>query len=558
MVLVNPTNPDLSYYYKGQPLGLAYLAAVIEKQGYPVDIVDANLYDLNTDNTVTKILELIDADEGIVGFTTYLYGFDWVARTAGAVKEARPDLRTLIGGHHATAMPREILSECPQFDFLIRGEGEFPMIELLDAVSHDLDFDQILGLGYKTTDGYEVNSMRDLIDDLDSLPFPARHKLPPVTEYAERAGIRTVLGQMITSRGCPFQCTFCDIQTFYKLSKGKLWRTRSPRLVVDEVEQLIRLGAERIVFNDDTFTINREHPQGIAEELIRRSIGIPWECETRAELIIRFKDLLPLFKKSGCRAILIGAESGSEEQLRRYQKGTTVEQNSLAIRLIREAGIDVVCGFILFDPFVSLGELEENSRFLIENDMWYAEVFNHLVPLPNTPVYYQLLEKGIITPDVYGKDLVNINPQKYFQNDQLKTFYTRIQDWRAEVWPLAGLTNRLAALISRVTAYNKTHDTLQKSMMERIARIRSEHWSARELGRNVLSMFNDIVSKSLADFNADLQPIIGQYTLSLRDRRVNLHHAYEELKSICQANRVPIFDTRQTSSNALRDLAIAE
>ena len=292
---------------------------------------------------------------------------------AGAVKQSLPGCSTCIGGQHVTYCAEEVLTTAPQIDFVVRGEGEQTLIELLDSIRTGSKLTAVSGLSFRSKSGLIMrNPERRAVADLDTLPFPARDVLKRLVA----AGRRPLL-TMTSSRGCFGRCTFCNAQSFFRQGAGKAWRGRSAQLVVDELEELLTAhpdgATEPVVhFYDDEFigpgSVGRNRAREIAEEIMRRRIKTKFYIFTRADnLVYDGGELLRLLKDAGLVRVFVGIESGIETELRLFRKGTTTEQNVSALRLLREVGVSMpASGFIMFHPYSSFETLRHNALFLRE------------------------------------------------------------------------------------------------------------------------------------------------------------------------------------------------
>ncbi len=368
------------------PLGLAYLAAVLEKEKFPVKIIDCTI-GISYKQLFEAILE---ENPDVVGVTATTPSFVSAAVIAKKIKEILPKTIIIIGGAHVTAMPEETL-KTGYFDSGVLGEAEETFLELIRHIgSYKLKgLEKVKGIIFKD-DGNIVNTdRREFIQDLDKLPLPARHLLPPFKKYhptpASYRGLP--LGILITSRGCPCQCTFCDRAVF-----GNITRLRGTESVLGEVEELIfRYGAREIRFFDDVFTLDMERTYQICDGFLKRKFNIPWTCLTGVNFVT--KDLLKTMKLAGCWQVLFGLESGNPQILKLLNKGNTLEQNIRAIRWAQEAGLSVRGDFIFGIPGDSLETMKGTLRFAIDTELDYAH-FNKFIPFPGTECYRMLIKQG--------------------------------------------------------------------------------------------------------------------------------------------------------------------
>jgi radical SAM superfamily enzyme YgiQ (UPF0313 family) len=368
------------------PLGLAYLAAVLEKQNFQVNIIDCSI-ETSYKNTFKKIIE--DKPQ-IIGITATTPTFEAAKFMAKTIKETLPKTIVIIGGAHVSAVPYQTM-ESNYFDIGVLGEAEETFLELVQHIKINgvSNLDTIKGLIFKENGKYVITARREFIKNLDEIPHPARHLLPPLSRYRPTPASykRLPLGVIITSRGCPHQCTFCDRSVF-----GNIYRQRSANDVLGEVEELIGgYGAKEIRFFDDCFTLDKERTYQICAGMKKIRLRIPWTCLTTVDSVS--EDLLQAMKSAGCWQVLFGLESGDERMLKLLKKGVRLEQNIKAITWAKEAGLSVRADFIVGTPGETEGSLEKTLDFALKMKLDYAH-FNKFVPYPGTELYRKLKEEG--------------------------------------------------------------------------------------------------------------------------------------------------------------------
>lgn len=368
------------YYYKTKVLtssvkeyaGVAYLAAVLRTAGHDVDILDADLAGYDPDETVTKILE---KDASLIGLTMLQVAANPAIHIIRKIREARPDCTIAVGGHFPTFAREELLSVCPDVDFIVLGEGEGAFLEATEAVLGGADWRNIPGIAYRDGDNVCVTAVRPLIEDLDALPFQTRDTLP---EVLRRGGPASLIG----SRGCYGNCSFCSVNAFYRSQPGSSWRGRSPENIGEELEWLYRrMGADIIVFNDDNFIgpgkKGKERAYEIGEEILRRGLDLKFAIPAAVNDVD--KELFGHLKRAGLRSVFLGVESMNQKDLKLYNKHTTVEQNEEAMRTLEELGVFYQIGFILLNPHSSLEDAKHNLSVIrskiLKNDYCGTQVF---------------------------------------------------------------------------------------------------------------------------------------------------------------------------------------
>ncbi|MEM0313771.1 MAG: radical SAM protein [Candidatus Bathyarchaeia archaeon] len=382
IALVNPPICEGGYRHQPyMPIGLAYLAAVLERAGHNVNVLDCAALSMSFQQFKTRIASL---KPDIVGITAMTPTVGSALKVASLVKETLPSTLVVLGGVHPTFMDEEILREVAHVDVVVRGEGEQTIVDLVSSFEKRNGFKEVLGVTYREGDSVLRNPERPYIDNLDSLPRPG-FKHFPLDKY--RVFGRKIL-PVVSSRGCPFQCAFCVTSRVF----GRKVRMRSPESVVDEIEWLIReFNVDAVTFYDDTFTFSRERVEKICDGLLERGIDVPWDCQTRADCIS--PELLEKMKKAGCQVITLGIESASQNTLKAVGKGTTLEQNEKAVRMIKEAGISVVASVIIGYPGESIDDVNHTLDFLkkLKPDDAYICI---ATPYPGTELYRMIKEKG--------------------------------------------------------------------------------------------------------------------------------------------------------------------
>jgi anaerobic magnesium-protoporphyrin IX monomethyl ester cyclase len=337
--LVNP--PPLKGVYRHQlylPMGLAYLAAVLEEDGHEVTVIDCPAQEIDLEQLKTKLASI---QPDLIGITSMTPTIQSALLSAHAAKVVCPNAMVVIGGPHATFMDEQVLAEEQAIDVVVRGEGEETLLELAQNVSNQKALKGIEGITFRNN-GQTVRTPNRLpIQKLDELPRPA-YKYFSLEKY--RLFGRKML-PIMTSRGCPSQCSFCTTARMF----GKAFRARSPKSIVDELEWLRDVhGADAFSFYDDTFTLDTKRAVTICEEIRNRKIGLPWDCQTRVSKVS--EDLLATMRNANCQQVFFGVESGCQKILDAVNKGTTVEQNRKAIKMAKDAGLFVAISVIIGYP----------------------------------------------------------------------------------------------------------------------------------------------------------------------------------------------------------------
>jgi anaerobic magnesium-protoporphyrin IX monomethyl ester cyclase len=355
IALVNPPPPRGAFVHYQNPLiGLAYMAAVLKKNGYEVSVLDCPALNMTYDGLGQEILRF---EPDIVGITSVTVTFASALKAARDIKQSYPKALIVFGGPHVTVLDEQILREQPEIDVIVRGEGEITLLELARLASESKlgDLSDVAGLTFRKDGLVARTPDRPFIQNLDELPFPA-YEFFQLDKY-RRFG-RLVL-PIITSRGCAFRCSFCLAPRM----AGKRFRARSPKNVVDELEWLKNTyKPDAFTFHDETFTHNKNRVFEICEEMKLRNIRLPWDCSTRVDQIS--KELLAEMRSANCQHVSFGIESGSQKILDAMRKGVRVEQNAEAIKWARDVGITVSVSVILGYPGETPAMLQETLDFI--------------------------------------------------------------------------------------------------------------------------------------------------------------------------------------------------
>jgi anaerobic magnesium-protoporphyrin IX monomethyl ester cyclase len=384
ILLVNPSYHDVyrTFDFVFPPLGLAYMAAVLTESNYEVKIVDLN---------VSQDQQSIpDNNWDLVGITldTSLYykGMEYarMLKSKGT--------KVVVGGPHASFMADEILGN-GSADFVVRGEGEHTILELVNALREGGKLEQIKGLSYLSDNQVVHNANRTYSDDLDTLPFPARHLLDMDKYRTSKLGTRTITS-ILTSRGCPYQCSFCASS---KLA-GTFWRARSVESIIEEI-QFVKdtYGYRAFAFVDDNFTLNPQRVIDLCKEICKRGWDVHWWCFSRVDTIVRNPEMVSLMYEAGCRSTYIGIESRNQETLDFYNKKISADISREAISILKNNKIEMTASFII-------GALNEDKE-MVEDTLRFAKSLNPntvsftiLTPYPGTDLFDQVKDR-IITFD---------------------------------------------------------------------------------------------------------------------------------------------------------------
>ena len=438
VLLINPpreheiigNNPTIIEKERGfnPPLGLLYIAAFLEQRSrHEVSVIDAQVEGLSYGELRQRIRE---AKPDAVGLTAMTMTIIDVRQTIGIIKEELPDTLVLLGGPHVNIFPMETVN-LPGVDYVVMGEGERIIVELLDRLQEGRDLGGLKGLIYKENGRIVNNGAIQHIEDLDSLPFPARH-LVPYKKYNSLLSTGGIVTTVFSSRGCPFKCRFCD-----RPQMGKRFRARSAQNVVDELEQCVSMGIREFLIYDDTFTVNKQRVMDICDLILERKLDIGFDIRARVDTVT--EPMLKKLKQAGCEGIHYGVEAGTPHILKVLNKGITLELAQQVFTMTKKAGIPTLAYFMIGNPQETLEDIEETFRVIrrLNPDFVHMTV---LTPFPGTQVYFDALEQKLIPTDVWKEFAENPTPDfspphwpQYFTREELnkllvkgyKGFYLR-------------------------------------------------------------------------------------------------------------------------------------
>ncbi len=409
------------------PLGLAYIAGVLERDGVDVKILDTIALgwreylrkwkerDIGSDKPIHFGLSWDEIKAEIEKFSPDIVGISNsyscqspnAHRTAEVVKSVGKNITVVFGGAHPSAFPEEVLKD-RNVDAVAIGEGEMTMSDIVQKMGQ---LSKVKGVAYKEKGKTKINPPGEFIYDLDSLPFPARHLLPMDEYFAAKSThggeAKSPVTSMITSRGCPGNCNFCSIHAIW----GHKWRARSPKNVVDEIEHLVKkYNVKEIHFEDDNLTLNKKRMMDICDEIEKRGLAgkFRWTTPNGVMVATLDEEVITKMKAAGCYALSFGIESGSQRILKEViRKYVPFDRLREIVRVCGKLGIETTGSFIIGLP----GETKETFRETID----FAKKLNldkasflAATPFPGTELYNLCKEKGYIPEDLEWTDLRTI------------------------------------------------------------------------------------------------------------------------------------------------------
>ena len=401
LLLVNPGTRQKGSL--SEHLGILSLSSFVRSKGFTVDVMDMALEDLGTMDSLSHIIKMNPKVLGVSMLdNTKHQGFALIKKS----REAGYRGKIILGGYFATFSAKEILRDFSEIDYVVRGEGEITLIEILEYLigKKAQNLEDIQGLTYRRKGNVVENPARPLIKDLDILP-------PVDRKYARLIldGSRPL--RVYATRGCWGGCTFCDIISLYGSSPGKPWRRRSAKYLVDELEQLVKMyKTSEFIFNDDQFLVKGKKAMGyvneFAAEIKDRNLKINFDLMCRADTVSR--PVMHRLKEVGLNRVFLGLESFDENQLQRFNKKISVRQNLRALRILYQLEIDVVASVILADAYTTFFDLLKQFAVLYQLTRRYfnskkcqISINKKLEVYKGGKVYQQYKEAGLLTKDDY-------------------------------------------------------------------------------------------------------------------------------------------------------------
>lgn len=466
VLFVNPPQTASKYKFMGviaPPLGIAYMAGVLQENNIDVEILDASAEDMDFKD-VEK--ELLKRKPDLVALTALTPTIGRALETAQVVKETLPDSIVVMGGYHPTFNFIETLED-ENVDIVIRGEGEYIMLNLVQALENQSSLHDVKGIVFEDKNSKEivVNPEAPLIQDLDELPFPALNLLP-MDKY-RLLDMDTHMTTMITTRGCPMQCSFCSSAAMH----GKKIRERSVENIVDEIEYLkTNYDIDTIAFMDDTFTLKKRKVMAICDEILKRNIEIMWGCTSRVDTLD--EKLLKKMKEAGCITIFIGVESADQQQLDNMCKNTTIAKIENAFKIARKLKIRTIASVALGMPGDTKEIMNKTVKFVHKLKPNYA-IYSLATPYPGTRFYKEAFEKNLIKIKDWSKYTLitpiletidcSLNDMRKIQAKAFMKFYLRphyiirqfLQDGPYLLKTIFGVIKTALSKTPKNTDYNK-------------------------------------------------------------------------------------------------------
>lgn len=462
-------------------LGLGYLAAVLRRSGYAVQVVDIE----QDHHEIVRIAR--ELDPVLIGFSLIFQFFiDRYAELLYLLRSNGLDCHFTMGGHFPSLSFQQTLELVPELDSVVRFEGEATLLELVEAVVEGKEWREIHGLAYRDDEGkVTLTRPRALLEHLDELPYPDR-------EYEPESVLGRSILPILASRGCARTCSFCSIHTFYRAAPGRIVRTRKPAEVVREMELLHEeRGTTIFLFQDDDFplfgTVWRRWANDFVDELERTGLSrkVIWKMNCRADAVDR--DLFIRMRDAGLYLVYMGLESGSEQGLETLHKQINVEQNLKAVETLKSIGLMFEYGFMLLDPSSTFESIRENIQFLrtILADGCLPVTFCRMLPYDGTPIHDELVRTGRLRGDV-------CNPDYDFLDPRIGEFYEEL----TKLVSLTGWIHGLKAVTMQLGwAWHEV------ATIERLFPVLSGMEEYKETLRDITKRSNDLLLRVVEDLS---------------------------------------------------------
>ncbi len=424
ILLINPPQtfvPGSQSVVAGLPLGIMYIAGILEQNGYDVEILDALISDFKPRREGDarqygmpweKIKgEIEQRQPDIVGITgPFSAQIDNAIKVSEIVKNVDDEILTIAGGPHVSVRAIEFLNEAPHVDIAVIGEGEYTLLDIMKYREGEKNISEIPGIAYRKGDDIILNPRRPFTKNLDELPLPAYHLVdmgkylnPKRIRYRAVKYLREI--SMVTSRGCPFNCIFCSIH----LHMGKVWRAHSPEYVIAHIERVLhKYGVQHIHFEDDNLTLDTKRFEGILDGLVDNGIKFSWDTPNGIRADRLTIDLLKKMRKTGCTNLTIGVESGDQYILDNViNKHLHLVDVIKTARMCRELGIKLGAFYVIGFPGETKENMQRTIKFALRLKREYNVNMSLLVatPLYGTKLYEICKEKGYLTQELTPRAL---------------------------------------------------------------------------------------------------------------------------------------------------------
>jgi radical SAM superfamily enzyme YgiQ (UPF0313 family) len=454
---------DAGYY---PPIGLLYLAGYLEKfseeEIFVLDAHTEKMSHLDVKNYISRL------KPDVVGVYFSTYYLEDGAITVRNIKDVSREIVTIVGGPHSVLYPEETI-KIPEVDYVMVGESEKSFNQLIKYLKKK-NFQAIENMPNVVTKNNQTkNPVRERIENLDELPFPARH-LTNFRKYTSILAKKNPITTVISSRGCPFKCYFCS-----NIESGQKVRYRSAKNVVDELQMIgEKFGIYDILFFDELFTSNRKRTLDICDEIIRRGLKIRWHCRSRADVLD--EEMIKKMKKAGCRLIQFGIETGNQRLQKVINKNLNLEKVRNIVKMVYDEGIYTYADFMFGLPTETEEETKKTLEYALSLKLDYA-VFGMFHPVPGSVFYDEGIREKLFS-DYWREEIVNkfggkISDHSWTRKDRQKyekvmsisynRFYFRPRYWWSSLWRLDSFQQFFWELKSGVKVLPKIITKFSKS-----------------------------------------------------------------------------------------------
>lgn len=477
------------------PLGLAYIAAVLEERGFDVEIIDllaegSNNVKVLNNGLIRVGLDLEDVKNRIKSFNPDIVGISCpytssateAHKVAKVVRETFPEAYIVFGGAHASSMPEVVLKD-ENIHAVVLGEGEMTFLNMVENMRKGEDIFKLNGVAFRKNKEVVRTPPREFIQDLDTLPFPAWHLLPMDIYLGDQRAhmytIRSPRTSIITSRGCPFNCVFCSIHSIW----GHKWRPRSPENVVSEIEFLVeKYKIKELAILDDNFTLDRKRVIRICNEIININLDIKWSTPNGVAIWTLDKKTLTVMKRSGYYRATFGIESGCKETLRFIRKPINLDHARKVINHCHELGLWVYSTFVIGFPRETLSSINQTIEFAKKSGLDFA-AFYIATPYPGTDLCKIFKAEGLVKDDGLYDSVT-----KAGHNTQ---YFTALD--------LVDLVNRAHTSFLKYRIFSCLYPRNFIKMLNKLRSIEDTRY-ALKIGWNVLRMLSSALITSEVDY----------------------------------------------------------
>ena len=396
--------PNKDRRYKTIHLGLAYIAAYAREQHHDLSFKVLDTRVATAKETKTFFNTAFD----LIGMTVFSPVYFEVISLFNRIRQSDSKVPICLGGPYVSTIKEEIFNETPA-DFAIYGEGEITFTELITHLKGALKPEDITGLMYLTDEGnIKINPPREKIKDLNTLPLPA-YDIFPMNRYP--------LHRMVTTRGCPYSCVWCNSSSIWKS-----YRTTHPEKMVAEVEYLIRnYGKKIFVFGDNSFNMDLGRVDKFCDLLLEKNIQILWSVSLRADIMTQ--ELAYKMKSAGCYNAAIGIESANNAILKKIGKGTTIEKITEGIKMLKEAGIEIMSQYVIGNPYDTIETVKESIGYAKKSGCDFINFYT-VLPFKGTPQWDYVQQYGTLFCEKIH-DFHTISPRIVFETPEF-TYQDRL------------------------------------------------------------------------------------------------------------------------------------